>query len=113
MSAKQLTLFDAGPTYSDYQVRKWTKKYVEYCNSVYQDRGDSTGEYCCGYHWCCDECRQTLCKGCADCVHTIKQIARELQIEIDYSDFDFENLEWRIFEAYARSKGWNTNKEEV
>ena len=112
MSAKQLTLFDIKPTYTDYQVRKWTKKYVEYCNRVFDERGDSTGEYCCGYHWCCDECRQTLCNGCADCVHTIKKIVRELQIKIDYFDFGFEKLERRIYEAYARFKGWKIGKEE-
>ena len=111
MPSKQLTLFDVKPTYTDYQVRKWTKKYVEYCDHVYQERGAYTGEYCCGYHWCCDECKQTLCKGCADCVHTIKQIARELQIKIDYFDFDFEKLERRIYEAYARYKGWKIKNE--
>lgn len=111
MSAKQLTLFDVKPTYTDYQVRKWTKKYVEYCDRVYSERGAYSGEYCCGYHWCCVECGCRLCRGCADCVHTIKQIAKKLQIKIDYSDFDFEKLERRIYEAYARYKGWKTKNE--
>lgn len=110
---EQLTLFDVKPTYTAYQIKKWTKKYVEYCNRVYEECGGSTGEYCCGYHWCCDECRATLCNECADCVHTIKKIARELQIEIDYLDFDFEKLERRIYEAYARYKGWKIIKEEL
>ena len=106
-------LFDIKPVHTAYQVRKWTKKYIEYCNQVYQERGDYTGEYCCGYHWCCDECRHTLCNGCADCVHTIKRIGRELGINIDYLDFDFDKLECRIHEAYKKRKDnklWKTNK---
>lgn len=113
MPQKQLTLFDVKPDYTDYQIRKWTKKYNEYCNRVFDERGDASGVYCCGYHWCCDECRMTLCNGCRDCVHTVKQIARDLQIKIDYSDFDFEKFERRIYEAYAKSKGWKTEKEET
>ena len=100
MSSNQLTLFDVKPDYTDYQVRKWTKEYVEYCSHIYQERGDSTGEYCCGYHWCCDECRHSLCDGCADCVHTIKNIARKLGIKINNLDFDFDKQERRIQEAY-------------
>ena len=114
MPAKQLTLCDVEPTHTDYQVRKWTRKYVEYCDRICQERGSSfTGEYCCGYHWCCDKCKQTLCNGCADCVHTIKQIARELQIKIDYSDFDFEKLERRIREAYEKYKEGGTDMNET
>ena len=111
MPAKQLTMFDVKPTHTDYQVRKWTKKYVEYCDRVYHERGAYSREYCCGCHWCCDECGCRLCRGCADCVHTIKQIAKKLQIKIDYSDFDFDKQERRIYEAYARYKGWKIEKD--
>lgn len=102
--SEQINLFDIKPAYTDYQVRKWTKKYVEYCEGVYHKRADYTGEYACGFHWCCEDCMRIYFKGCTDCVHTIKKIARQLKIKIDYSDFDFEKLERQICKAYRDSK---------
>lgn len=104
MSKGQLTLFDIKPNYTEYQKRKWTTKYKEYCNEIYEERGSYSGEYCCGYHWCCDKCECKLCNGCADCVHTIKQIAKEYGIAIDYNDYDFEKIERNIKEVYEQAK---------
>ena len=101
---EQLLLVDLGPLPPKPNKQKWTKLYKKYCEKIYDERGGNTGEYCCGYHWCCDECYGTLQNGCSDCVHTIKQIAKELGIEIDYNNFDFEKIEKEIEKAYERSR---------
>jgi len=102
--SKQLSLFDIKPNYTEYQKRKWTKKYKMHCEKIHEERGIYNGEYCCGYHWCCDKCEYKLWNGCADCVHTIKKIAKEYGIKIDYNDYDFEKIERNIKEVYERAK---------
>lgn len=74
--------------------------FAEHCHKIYEERGDTTGEYCCGYHWCCDECKGELCNGCADCAATIIEIYKSFGFEIDRSDIDFDNFEKRAKELY-------------
>ena len=82
-----------GQSITVYSFQEWFDMFVKHCNKIYFERGDSTGEYCCGYHWCCDECEQELCNGCADCVATIVKILKEHDIKIITSDIDFEKWE--------------------
>lgn len=100
---KQITLFDVPPTYTESQKRKWTKKYKEYCEKIFREKGDFSGLYCCGYHWCCDECLCRLENGCADCIYTIKTLARRFGILIDYNDYDFEKFEKKVAERYLEN----------
>ena len=116
MSKEQLTLFDTEPfdtkpVYTNSQKRKWTKKYKIHCEKIYHEEGDMNGSYCCGYHWCCNECECKLHNGCADCVHTIKTIAKELGIKINYLDYDFKKIEEEIKKTYYASKGWIAKEE--
>jgi len=102
---EQLDLFGGEPT-PIYTKKEWLDMFVEHCNKIYEERGGKTGEYCCGYHWCCDECKMKLCNGCADCVATIIKIYESFGYEIDSSDIDFDNFEQRARELYES----NTNK---
>ena len=88
----------------NYQKEKWTKKYVEYCNKLFHEKGDYAGYYCCGYHWCCYSCSQELCNGCADCVHTIKLLAKKFGIKINYLDYDFNAFEEKVRISYVENE---------
>ena len=90
-----------------YSSKEWFDMFVEHCNKIYEDRGSETGEYCCGYHWCCNECKAKLCNGCADCVQTIIDIYESFGYQIDRSDIDFEKFEKRARELYES----NTNEQ--
>ena len=83
----------------------WFKKFEKYCWDKYEKEGDKTGCYCCGYHWCCNECFCSSQSGCADCVLTIKTILLNNGIEIDYNDYDFEKWENLAYEAWKKGKG--------
>lgn len=83
-----------------YSQKEWFDMFTEHCNDIYFKRGDKTGEYCCGYHWCCDKCKQEIGNGCADCVATIIEIYESFGYEIDRSDIDFDNFEKRARELY-------------
>lgn len=94
---EQLDLFGGKPT-EIHTKEEWFEAFTKYCNEIYDREGDSTGKYCCGYHWCCDKCEMNICCGCADCVATIVSILEENGIEIDYNNFDFEYWERRAEE---------------
>ena len=114
MKQEQLTLFPNQPELkptSDYQKRKWFNKFAQYCQDIYEEKGSLTGLYCCGYHWCCDECYGTLCNGCRDCVKTMKTILKEHNVFIDYNDYDFAKWERIAKETYYKAKGWKYEKE--
>ena len=101
MSYEQLLL--NGESITIYTEKEWFELFTNYCQKIYEERGDETGEYCCGYHWCCDECEQKYCCGCEDCVQTIIDIAKSFNIEIDRSDIDFEAFEERIKKCYENN----------
>ena len=88
---KQLTL--TGDEITVYSKKEWFDMFVKHCEKLHFEEGERTGAYCCSYHWCCDKCRQEVNCGCADCVATIIQILKENNIEIDYSNIDFEYYE--------------------
>lgn len=90
---KQLLLNGSEATV--YSFKEWFDMFVEHCNKIYFERGERTGEYCCGYHWCCDKCKQQLCNMCADCVATIVQILNDNGVTIYTSDIDFNKWEER------------------
>lgn len=92
-----------GKTITIYTEKEWFELFTNYCQKIYEERGDLTGDYCCGYHWCCDECEQKHCCGCEDCVQTIIDIAKSFNIEIDRSDINFEKFEERIKKYYENS----------
>lgn len=100
MSYKQILLNDK--TITIYSEKEWFDKFVKYCDKIYNKRGQLTGEYCCGYHWCCDKCETNLCCGCADCVQTIIDIAKTLDIYIDRSDLNFQKFEDYVRKSYER-----------
>ena len=99
MKMEQLDLFGGEPI-EIHTEKEWFKAFVEHYNKIYFEKGDETGLYCCGYHWCCDKCECKLCNVCADCVQTIKTILEENDIKIDYNDFDFEYWERKAKEAF-------------
>ena len=55
MKMEQLDLFGGKPI-EIHTEQEWFDAFVEHCNKIYFEKGDKTGLYCCGYHWCCDEC---------------------------------------------------------
>ena len=104
---KQLSIFDGFdlPTrHSPKGAREWTKAFVERCNEIYFKEGDMYGTFCCGYHWCCEECEMKLCNCCADCVYVIKKLLKRYGIQIDYNDYDFDKWERLAREAYEQRK---------
>ena len=102
MSYKQMLL--NGKTITICSEKEWFDKFVKYCEKIYHKRGELTGEYCCGYHWCCDECEQKHCCGCQDCVQTIIDIAESLGIMIDRSNLNFKKFEEKVEKAYEERK---------
>lgn len=91
---EQLDLFGGKPT-EIHTKDEWFEAFTRYCDQIHEEQGEMTGAYCCGYHWCCNQCEMNLCCGCADCVATIVSILEENGIYIDYNDFDFEYWERR------------------
>lgn len=89
-----------GSSVTVYSPQEWFDLFVDHCNNVYAKEGNRTGKYCCGYHWCCNECKQELSYGCADCVQTMINILESFGYKIDYSDIDFDALEERIRKLY-------------
>lgn len=89
-----------GETVKIYSPQEWFDMFVEHCDKIYEERGSGTGEYCCGFHWCCDKCKQELCNGCADCVQTMIDIYESFGYQIDRSDIDFDDFEKRARELY-------------
>ena len=83
-----------------YSKQEWFDLFVKHCNEICEERGGRTGEYCCGYHWCCNECEAKLCNGCADCVKTIIDIYESFGGVVDYTDIDFEVFEESVRKLY-------------
>ena len=84
--------------------QKWIRKFTAYCDKIYEERGSISGVYCCGYHWCCNECYCKFAKGCRDCVATIEEILKKHHIAIDYSNYDFYEWEKLAYALYAKKK---------
>ena len=93
-----------GTSVTVYSHEEWFRLFSEHCWKKYQADGESTGEYCCGYHWCCNECEQRHASGCDDCVQTMIDILESFGYKIDYSDVDFDALEERIRKLYEKSR---------
>lgn len=89
-----------------YSKDEWISMCGEYFDKIFEEKGDMTGLYCCGYHWCCDECVQEICRGCADCALTMYKIYESFGYEVDRSDLDFAKFENRTKELYEKYKGW-------
>ena len=83
-----------------YSPKEWFDMFVEHCNKIYEKEGHFNGKYCCGFHWCCKECRNEICNGCADCVQTIIDIYESFGYQVDRSDIDFDKFEKRVRELY-------------
>lgn len=89
-----------GSSVTVYTPKEWFKLWSEHCFKQYKEDGELTGLYCCGYHWCCDECEMKHACGCDDCVQTMIDILKSFGYEPDYSDTDFDALEERIKQMY-------------
>lgn len=100
MSYSQILL--NGKEITVYSEKEWFDLFTAYCEEIYHEKGESTGIYCCGYHWCCDECKCQLNHGCQDCVQTIIDIAESLDINIDRSDLNFQKFEEMVYKAYKK-----------
>lgn len=87
-----------------YPFSKWFRKFVDHCNKLYSKYSEMDGRYCCGYHWCCDECDMRLCNGCADCARTMVEIYRSYGLEVNTNDRDFEKFEETVRKLYERDK---------
>jgi len=61
----------------------WREKFNQHCISM---MGDYEPYYCCGYHWCCNECYCMFEDGCMDCVITIEMILQRNGYRIDYEN---------------------------
>ena len=61
----------------------WREKFNKHCINM---MGDYEPYYCCGYHWCCDECYGMFEDGCMDCVITIEMILQRNGYRIDYEN---------------------------
>lgn len=89
-----------GSSVTVYSPKEWFKLWSEHCYKQYEKDGELTGLYCCGYHWCCDECEMKHACGCDDCVQTMIDILESFGFKPDYSDIDFDALEERIKKMY-------------
>ena len=73
-----------------YLKQKWRNALQKYCDEQAYD-GDGTSPYCvCGYMEYCD-----LCNGAGEtnaCVKAICELAKKKNINIDYTNYDFENF---------------------
>lgn len=85
-----------------YSPKEWFDMFTEHCNKIYFERGSFTGEYCCGFHWCCNECENKICNCCADCAATIIAIYKSFGYQIDRSDIDFERFEKKAKKLYEQ-----------
>ena len=66
--------------------RKWENDFQKWSNEMSQDGTSPLG--CCGYGSICDYCTDND-KG-RPCVRALNAKAREMRIEVDYNDRDFE-----------------------
>jgi len=66
--------------------RNWENAFQKWSNEMAQDGTSPLG--CCGYGSICDYCTDND-KG-RPCVRALNAKAREMRIEIDYNDRDFE-----------------------
>ena len=98
MAYEQLLL--DGSSVTVYSPQEWFELFTKHCNKIFFERGDRTGEYCCGFHWCCNECEQKHSCGCADCVQTMIDILKSFGYEPDYSDINFKRFERRVRALY-------------
>lgn len=84
----------------DYQMGEWLNEFRKWLELEYEKHSSNCGRLCCGCDWMCDDCKCEYGEGTKDCMITILAIAKELGIEIDYYDFDFEKLEKKIKQKY-------------
>lgn len=82
------------------QVQKWFNEFRKWLELEYKKHSRNCGRLCCGCDWMCDKCECEYGEGTKDCMITILAIAKELGIEIDYYDFDFEKLERKVKQKY-------------
>ena len=66
--------------------RSWENAFQKWSNEMAQDGTSPLG--CCGYGSICDYCTDND-KG-RPCVRALNAKAREMRIEVDYNDRDFE-----------------------
>ena len=66
--------------------RNWENAFQKWSNEMAQDGTSPLG--CCGYGSICDYCTDND-KG-RPCVRALNAKAREMRIEVDYNDRDFE-----------------------
>ena len=83
-----------------YSKKEWLHMFADHCQKILDERGEYTGEYCCGYHWCCDKCKCELCEGCLDCAATMYEIYESFGHTVDRSNLDFDKFEERAKELY-------------
>lgn len=93
-----------GTTIKVYSYQEWFEMFSKYCYGKYESDGQVTGQYCCGYHWCCNVCRQKHQCGCDDCVQTIVDILEEHNVTIVTSDLDFESWENKAKALYEEKR---------
>lgn len=86
---------------------EWREKFNKHCISM---MGDYEPYYCCGYHWCCNECYCMFEDGCMDCVITIEMILQRNGYRIDYENVTdeyfnmIENVAESLLEAEDAAK---------
>lgn len=79
--------------FTEEEKKEWFEAFIEWCNNEYFTKGDMQGRFCCGYDWCCDECKMCTGEACYDCADTIITILKRNNVQIDYLDFDFKKWE--------------------
>lgn len=75
------------PEITAYEKRKWGKALNGYLLEQSQTVGMTNGWCLCGCMSFCDYCEDVR-----SCVAAVKKRARELNVELNYKDYDFEKL---------------------
>lgn len=73
-----------------YVIQKWRNSLQKYCDNQALNKGDTTGEFVCGYMSFCDYCKHLGEKNA--CVKAICELCEEKHILIDIYDYDFEKF---------------------
>lgn len=102
---KQLSLFDensleTNPNYvSPKEKNKWNQEFKKFILKKYNEAvKNNSYMYQCNSLKFCNQCEMKYCNGSSDCLVSLKKYCKENNIEINYKDYDFENLVNKIEE---------------
>lgn len=89
--SEQITMFSIPKgERTDLVKRRWENAFQKWSNYMAYGEGSTNGYGCCGYGAMCDWCEDNSYG--RPCVRALNKMCREKNIQIDYSDRDFEKI---------------------